>query len=81
MQFQVRKFYNCVKNERNYIYLKCAPNISLREHKENETKVPEEYCWAITHAPVRSRCVRSGSSDLEFSWGKKSVIAIRYETY
>ena len=30
----------------------------------NETKVAEEYCWAITQAAGRSCCGRSGSSVL-----------------
>jgi hypothetical protein len=39
-------------------------NFSLRELKHNETKVAEEYCWAITQAAGRPCCGQSGSS-----WG------------
>ena len=34
----------------------------------NETKLTEEYCWAITQAAGRSCCGRSGSITLEFGF-------------
>lgn len=34
----------------------------------NETKVMEEYCWAITQAVRQSCCNQSGSSVLEFEF-------------
>jgi hypothetical protein len=49
----------------------------MREWKRNETKMPEEYCWATTQAMGRSRCGRSGYSVLEFGWGKKSVYTLK----
>jgi hypothetical protein len=44
---------------------KRASNYSLREWKRSETKVTEEYCWAITQAAGPSCCGRSGSSVLQ----------------
>jgi hypothetical protein len=41
-------------------------NISLWVGKCNETKVAEEFCWAMTKAVEQSNCNLSGSSMLEF---------------
>jgi hypothetical protein len=48
--------------------VKCASNFFLRELQQNETKMPEEYYWAITLAAGLSRCGRSVSSALEFGF-------------
>jgi hypothetical protein len=53
------------------IFSKGAPSFSCRIEKYSETKVAEEYYWAITQAAVRSCCGRSGSSvvgRLNFDW-------------
>jgi hypothetical protein len=46
--------------------LEGAPKFSLHERKRSETKLMEQYCWAITQAAGRSCCGRSGSGALEF---------------
>jgi hypothetical protein len=46
--------------------LKGASNFLLAGVKAQETKVAEEYCWAITQAAGRSCCGLSSSSVLEF---------------
>jgi hypothetical protein len=47
--------FKCIKKIYEIItLLKGAPNFSLREWKRNETKVAEEYCWAVTHTAGRS---------------------------
>jgi hypothetical protein len=55
-------------------FYKCAPHFSVRELKRHETKVAEEYCWAITLATGRSCCCRSGSSVLDFGFQLDSLV-------
>ena len=52
-----------VSNNLKKKFLKGAPCFSLREWKHGDTKVEEEYCWAITAGgaimlrPIRFHCV------------------------
>ena len=57
-----------LKNERNPInnFFLNAPNFPLWEGKLNETKMAEEYCWAITQVAGLLCCGRSGPSDMKF---------------
>jgi len=55
---------------------KSEPYFSLLRWKHNEKEVAEEYCWATTHAGVRSYCGRSPSSDLGFGFKLDSHIYI-----
>jgi hypothetical protein len=57
-----------------FIVLKRALNFSFRIEKRNETKVAEEYCWAITQAEGRSCYGRSGFSVLEFGFQMDSLV-------
>ena len=43
------------------VFLKSGTNFSLRKRKLNETKLAEEYCWAITHVAGRGEARRSHS--------------------
>ena len=49
-------------------FLKGLPKFSLRERKRSETKVAEEYCWAITQAAGWLYGGRSGTSVLVFGF-------------
>jgi hypothetical protein len=79
-QIQVTKFQNGAffKVKKKPRVLKGAPNFFLRELKHNETKVAEEYCWAITQSAARSWCGRSGSSVLDFGFQLNCLV---YYTY
>jgi hypothetical protein len=46
----------------------------MRGCRHSETKVAEEYCWAITQTARRSCCGRSGSNELEFGVRLDSVV-------
>jgi hypothetical protein len=48
--------------------------LTLQEWKRNETKVAEEYCWAITQAAVKSCCSRLVASVLEFGFELDSLV-------
>jgi hypothetical protein len=65
-------FQRHLKNE--IAFLKRALNFSLWEWKCKETKVAEEYCWAITQAAERYCCGRSGSSESEFGCQLDSLV-------
>jgi hypothetical protein len=65
--FRTQQFLKNLRIEILTFFLR-APNFSLQEWKRNETKVEEEYCWAITQAMGRSCCGRSGSSVLELGF-------------
>ena len=49
-------------------------NFSLWRRRRNDTKVAEEFCWAITQAAGRSCCSRSGSCVLEFGFQLDSLV-------
>jgi len=51
-QFQVTpvQTQHLKKKKKVITRFKRAPNFSSRKRKRNETKVMEEYCWAITQA-------------------------------
>jgi len=64
---RLKKFltYTVLKQKKIEItFLKSAPNFSLRKRKLGDTKIEEEYSWAITQTAELSRCDRSGSSVL-----------------
>jgi hypothetical protein len=47
---------------------------SSHDWKRSETKLVEEYCWAIIQAAGRSYCGRSGSRVLEFGFKLDSLV-------
>jgi hypothetical protein len=66
-QFQVTQFQNAILKRKKIIFWNRALNFTLREWKCSETRVAEEYCWAITQTTGLSCCRRLCSGVLE-SW-------------
>jgi len=68
MQFQTYaiKIKKGKKEEVIILSVKHMLNFSLQVGKCSETKVAEEYCWAMTKAVGQSCCSLSGSRMLEF---------------
>jgi len=70
-QFSVTKFQNYVifkKAKKKIIFLKGAPNVSLPERKRKETKVQEEYCWAVTKARGRGGGGHAAADQVPVFW-------------
>ena len=55
-------------------FLERTTNFTLLEIKGNDTKVAEEYCWAITHAAKWSYCGGSDFSVLQFGFQLHSFV-------
>jgi hypothetical protein len=56
IKFRLTKFLNSTARIEVVTFSKSERNFSSRDWKSNETKVTEEYCWAITQAVVRESC-------------------------
>ena len=54
-----------LKNKKKAFFFKLEPYCSFRGWKRNETKLAQEYCWAITQAARRSCCAWAGSNVLK----------------